>query len=163
MLQQIMQSMEVNPENGNIILKEHHLQIEKGMQLKDLQQTEFYKNYNNGMRDVKTGYFWYYFDAVDVKGYKLSFDLCFLGDTLDKIFMNTYEESDAKTWNDWSEAKEMKVFERNNQFLSMILGVQPTKKKKTPYPTCTFNFPWGNAWSVYDPRSATSFMGIHYD
>ena len=29
MLQQIMQSMEVNPENGNIMLKEHHLQIEK--------------------------------------------------------------------------------------------------------------------------------------
>ena len=43
MLQQIMQSMEVNPENGNIILKEHHLQIEKGMLLKDLQHTEFYK------------------------------------------------------------------------------------------------------------------------
>ena len=30
--------------------------------------------------------------------------------------MNTHEKSDAKTWDDWSEAKEMKVFERNNQF-----------------------------------------------
>lgn len=86
------------------------------MLLSDLQQTEFYKNYNNGMRDVKTGYFWYYFDAVDVKGYQLSFDLCFLGDKLDRIFMNTHKESDAKTWDDWSEEKEMKVFERNNQF-----------------------------------------------
>jgi hypothetical protein len=95
-----MQSMEINVENGNIILKEHHLQIERDA-VKRSSADRILQNYNNGMRDVKTGYFWYYFDAVDIKGYKLSFDLCFLGDTLDKIFMNTHEKSDAKTWDDW--------------------------------------------------------------
>ena len=133
------------------------------MLLKDLQQTEFYKNYNNGMRDVKTGYFWYYFDAVDVKGYKLSFDLCFLGDTLDKIFMNTYEESDAKTWDDWSEAKEMKVFERNNQFLSMILGVQPTKKKRRHILPVHLIFRGEMHGRFTIPEVLQALWGIHYD
>ncbi|MGU3373837.1 hypothetical protein [Chryseobacterium sp. M5A1_1a] len=76
--------------------------------------------------------------------------------------MNTQESTDAKDWNDWTEEKEMQIFRRNNKFLEMILEVLPTEKKKTPYPSCSFNFPWGNIWSVYDPRSASSLMGISY-
>ncbi|WP_312553326.1 hypothetical protein [Empedobacter brevis] len=155
--------MEINTDNGIVTLKKYNLQLRKGMLLEDLQQTEFYKKYTNGMRDVKTGYFWYYFKAINVDGYQLTLNLCFLGNQLDRIFMNTHEESDAKTWDDWTEQKEMNVFHRNTTFLSHILGIPPTRKKKTPYPSCSFRFSWGSVWSVYDPRSASSFMGINYD
>ncbi len=61
--------MEINADNGIVTLKKYNLQLRKGMLLEDLQQTEFYKKYTNGMRDVKTGYFWYYFKAINVDGY----------------------------------------------------------------------------------------------
>ncbi|WP_278353864.1 hypothetical protein [Chryseobacterium gleum] len=77
--------------------------------------------------------------------------------------MNTWENGDAKDWSEWTEEKEMNVFHRNNTFLTKILNRSPTQKKKKPYPSCTFKFPWGNVWSVYDPRSAASLMGIYYN
>ncbi|MEF9480581.1 hypothetical protein OWR28_25460 [Chryseobacterium sp. 1B4] len=77
--------------------------------------------------------------------------------------MNTWENGDAKDWNEWTEEKEMNVFHRNNTFLTKVLNRSPTRKKKTPYPSCTFRFSWGNVWSVYDPRSAGSFMGINFN
>lgn len=155
--------MLVNNENGTLELKEFNTQLYKGISLDQLKQTDFYKEKYQNMWDVKTGYFWYYFKAIDIEGYQLSLSLCFLGDQLHSLHMNTWESTDAKDWNEWTEEKEMQVFYRNNKFLALILGILPTRKKKTPYPSCTFNFPWGNVWSVYDPRSASSFMGISYE
>lgn len=155
--------MLVNNENGTVELDEFDTQLYKGLLLDQLKQTDFYKEKYQSMWDVKTGYFWYYFKSIDVESFQLSFSLCFLGDHLHSIHMNTSESTDAKDWNEWTEEKEMQVFYRNNKFLTSILGMLPTRKKKTPYPTCTFIFPWGSIWSVYDPRSASSFMGISYE
>ncbi|AZB08159.1 hypothetical protein EG344_04455 [Chryseobacterium sp. G0162] len=155
--------MLVNNENGSLELIDFHTQLHKGMLLEQLKQTDFYKKKYLNRWDVKTGYFWYYFKTIEVEGHQLSFSLCFLGDQLHSIHMNTWESTDAKDWNEWTEEKEMQVFHRNNKFLSLILGAPPTRKKKMPYPSCIFNFPWGNIWSVYDPRSANSFMGISYE
>ncbi|AZA93113.1 Uncharacterised protein [Chryseobacterium nakagawai] len=155
--------MLVNNENGSLKLIEFNTQLYKGMLLEQLKQTDFYKEKYQNRWDVKTGYFWYYFKTIEVESHQLSFSLCFLGDQLHSIHMHTWEKTDAKDWNEWTEEKEMQVFHRNNKFLSLILGVPPTQKKKTPYPSCTFIFPWGSVWSVYDPRSASSFMGISYE
>ncbi|ROI03833.1 hypothetical protein EGI16_10290 [Chryseobacterium sp. G0240] len=155
--------MLINSENGIIELESSAIQLYKGMRLDQLKQTDFYKvNYHN-MWDVKTGYFWYYFKTVEVKGYQLHFSLCFFEDQLHSLHMNTWESSDAKDWNEWTEEKEMQVFYRNNKFLTLLLGIPPTRKKKTPYPSVSFRFPWGSIWSVYDPRSASSLMGISYN
>lgn len=45
--------MEINVDSGIVTLKKYNLKFRKGMFLEDLQQTEFYKKYTNGMRDVK--------------------------------------------------------------------------------------------------------------
>lgn len=155
--------MLINSENGVIDLETFTTRLYKGMKFDQLKQTDFYKEKYHSMRDVKTGYFWYYFKNIEITGYQLSFSLCFFGDQLDIIHMSTWEKTDAKDWNDWTEEKEMRVFHRNNTFLTRILEMLPTQKKKTPYPSCTFNFPWGNVWSVYDPRSASSLMGINFN
>ncbi|MCW1963006.1 hypothetical protein [Chryseobacterium viscerum] len=155
--------MLINSENGVIELKTFNTQLYREMSLDQLKQTDFYKEKYHNCRDVKTGYFWYYFQHIEIKGYQVSFGLCFFGDQLDIIHMNTWENGDAKDWNEWTEEKEMKVFHRNNTFLTQILEIPPTQKKKKPYPSCTFKFPWGNVWSVYDPRSASSLMGISFN
>lgn len=154
--------MLINSENGAIELEVFATRLYKGMLLNQLQQTDFYKKEYHHMWDVKTGYFWYYFNAIEVRGYQVYLNLCFWGDQLHSIHMNTRESTDAKDWNDWTEKKEMQVFHRNNKFLETILEASPTEKKKTPYPSCSFSFPWGDIWSVYDPRSASSLMGISY-
>lgn len=155
--------MLINSENGVIELKTFNTQLYQGMSLDQLKQTDFYKEKYHNCWDVKTGYFWYYFQRIEIKGYQVSFSLCFSGDQLDIIHMSTWENGDAKDWNEWTEEKEMKVFHRNNTFLTQILEIPPTQKKKKPYPSCTFKFPWGNVWSVYDPRSASSLMGISFN
>lgn len=153
--------MLINSKDGTIKLEAFATQLYKGMLLKQLQQTEFYKKKYHHVWDVKTGYFWYYFDRMEERGYQFYLNLCFFEDQLHSIHMNTWKSTDAKDWNEWTEEKEMQIFHRNNAFLEMILGVSPTKKK-IPYPSCTFKFSWGNIWSVYDPRSASSLMGISY-
>lgn len=104
------------------------------MSLEQLKQTDFYKEQYHNMWDVKTGYFWYYFQPIEIKGYQISFSLCFFGNQLDIIHMNTWENGDAKDWNEWTEEKEMKVFHRNNTFLTKILDRPPTQKKEKPLP-----------------------------
>ncbi|MDR4953709.1 hypothetical protein REB14_16140 [Chryseobacterium sp. ES2] len=155
--------MLINSENGVIELEAFATTLYKGMSLDQLKQSDFYKEKYHTLWDVKTGFYWYYFKNIEISGYQLAFSLCFFGDQLDIIHMNTSEKADAKDWNEWTEEKEMNVFRRNNTFLTKVLGISPTQKKKTPYPSCTFNFPWGNVWSVYDPRSASSFMGISFN
>lgn len=155
--------MLVNNENSILELKDFNTQLYKKMALNLLKQIDFYKEKYQNMWEVKTGCFWYYFKAIEVENHQLSFSLSFWEDQLYSIHMNTWESTDVKDWNEWTEEKEMQVFHRNNKFLTLILGIPPTRKKKIPYPSCTFNFPWGNVWSVYDPRSASSFMGINYE
>lgn len=155
--------MLINSENGVIALKTFNTRLYRGMSPDQLKQTDFYKRKYHNMWDVKTGYFWYYFKHIEVLGYQLSFSLCFFEDQLDIIHMNTWENGDAKDWNEWTEEKEMNVYHRNNTFLIQILEMLPTQKKKKPYPRCTFKFPWGGVWSVYDPRSAASLMGINFN
>jgi len=155
--------MLINSENGVIELETFNTRLYRGMSPDQLKQTDFYKGKYHNMWDVKTGYFWYYFKHIEVLGYQLSFSLCFFKDQLDIIHMNTWENGDAKDWNEWTEEKEMNVFHRNNTFLIQILEMLPTQKKKKPYPSCTFKFPWGDVWSVYDPRSAASLMGINFN
>lgn len=155
--------MLIHSEEGTIELETFNTRLYKGMLFEQLQQTDFYKEKYHNMWDVKTGYFWYYFNPMKVKGYQVYLNLCFSGDQLHSLHMNTWESGDAKDWNEWTEKKEMQVYERNNTFLTLILGMSPTQKKKTPYPSCSFLFPWGNVWSVYDPRSASSLMGISFN
>lgn len=155
--------MLINSENGVIELETFATTLYKGMSLDQLKQTDFYKEKYHSIWDVKTGYFWYYFKSIEITGYQVSFSVCFFGNHLDLIHMNTWESNDAKDWKDWTEEKEMKVFHRNNTFLTQILERSPTQKKKIPYPSCTFNFPWGNVWSAYNPRSASSLMGINWN
>jgi hypothetical protein len=38
------------------------------------------------MWDVKTGYFWYYFNPIKVKGYQVYLNLCFSGDQLHSLY-----------------------------------------------------------------------------
>ncbi|MCJ7935256.1 MAG: hypothetical protein MUW56_16935 [Chryseobacterium sp.] len=155
--------MLIHSENGVIELKAFGTRLYKGMSYDQLKQTDFYQEKYHTMRDIKTGYLWYSFDPIEIQGYQLYFNLCFLGDQLHSIHMNTWEKSDAQDWNEWTEEKEVKVFYRNNKFLSSVLPTPPPQKKKTPYPRVSYLFPWGSIWSVYDPRSASSLMGIHYN
>lgn len=87
--------MLVNNENGTLELKDLDTQLYRGMSLDQLKQTGFYREKYHNMWDVKTGYFWYYFKAIEVEGYQLSFSLCFWEDQLHSIHMNTWESTDA--------------------------------------------------------------------
>jgi len=159
----IFWDMLINSENGVIKLETFSTGLYKGMSLDQLKQSDFYREKYHDVWNVKTGYFWYYFKPIEIKGYQVSFSLCFFENQLDIVHMNTGENGDAKDWSEWTEEKEMNVFHRNNTFLTKVLNRSPTQKKKKPYPSYTFKFSWGNVWLVYDPRSAASLMGIYYN
>jgi hypothetical protein len=60
------------------------------------------------------------------------------------------------------EAKEMKVFERNNQFLSMILGISLQKRKRRhTLPVHLIFREMHGRFTI--PEVLQAFMGIHYD
>ncbi|MGN7706445.1 hypothetical protein [Chryseobacterium sp. 22543] len=133
--------MLINSENGVIELETFNIQLYRGMSLEQLKQTDFYKEQYHNMWDVKTGYFWYYFQPIEIKGYQISFSLCFFGNQLDIIHMNTWENGDAKDWNEWTEEKEMKFFTETTPFSPRSLtGLQP-KKRKTLTQAVPSNFP----------------------
>ncbi|MDR0229615.1 MAG: hypothetical protein LBI72_11240 [Flavobacteriaceae bacterium] len=153
--------MGLNKDDGSIHIENFDTVLYRGMKLEELKQTEFYKSKFHNLRDVTTGYFWYNFDFFLWEGYNVYISICFYGDILEYIHINTWEEGDAKTWDDWTEKKEMEVFERNNSFMRKISGEKGTKKK-SPYPQWNVTFKWGTLWSVYDPRSASSIAGLSY-
>ncbi|MDM1508968.1 hypothetical protein HX082_06105 [Myroides odoratimimus] len=147
--------------NGSIFLEEFNCRLYKGMQLEELKQTDYYKAKYDSFRDVNTGYFWYGFNHFDWEGYQVRISICFFGDRLESMYIYTSDDRDAKTWDDWSEKKEMEVFERNNSFMRK-LSEEKGKKKNSPYPQWSIAFEWGTLWSVYDPRSASSISGLSY-
>lgn len=147
--------------NGNLVIEEFNSKLYKGMQLEELKNTDYYKAKFNSFRDVQTGYFWYSFDTFSWEGYQIHISICFYGDKLEHFHINTWEDTDAKTWDDWTEKKEMAVFERNNSFMRKLSG-EKGNKKKDPYPQWNAVFDWGTLWSVYDPRSASSIAGLSY-
>ncbi len=102
--------MLINTENGTVELAAFNTFLQRGMLLADLQQTDFYKSCYHHMWDVKTGYFWYYFNPITVEGSQLCFHLCFLEDRLNSIHMNTREETDARNWDEWTEEKKCRYF-----------------------------------------------------
>lgn len=154
-------AMELNNIDGTLLIKAYNTTLYKGMKLEDLKETIFYKEKYVSFRDVETGYFWYYFDSLDFNKYKIVISICVFGDSLEQIYLNTWSDNDAKTWDDWTEKKEMEVFDRNNSFMRELSG-EKGKKKNTLYPQWSVSYDWGTLWSVYDPRSASSFAGLSY-
>lgn len=63
--------MLVNNENGTLKLIGFDTQLYKGLLLDQLKETDFYKEKYQNRWDVKTGYFWYYFKAIEVEGHQL--------------------------------------------------------------------------------------------
>lgn len=137
----IFWDMLINSENGVIELEAFATTLYKGMSLDQLKQSDFYKEKYHDLWDVKTGYFWYYCKPAEIQGYQVSFSLCFFKDQLDTIHMNTWENSDAKDWNEWTEEKEMKVFHRNNTFYQKSWTARQPKKRKNLIPAAPSDFP----------------------
>ena len=64
--------------------------------------------------------------------------------------MNTWENSDAKDWNEWTEEKKMNIFRRNTTFLTKVLGISPTQKKKNLIPAAPSDFHGEMCGRFYD-------------
>lgn len=112
-------------------------------------------------KDLGNGYCWYSIRG-EVKDFKIGLELCFYQNRLDTLHFHTRDAMDALNWDAWTEEREMEVYWRNNRFLSKIFHRKADKVRKTPYPQSRYLFSWGEVWSVYDPRSASSFMGISW-
>ncbi|MCC9044541.1 hypothetical protein LNQ81_17875 [Myroides sp. M-43] len=154
--------MKLDQTTGSVFLDELNCTIHKGMKLDELKETAFYKANFSSFRDVKTGYFWYGFNHFVWEGYHVYFNLCFFGDSLESMYLGTWEPTDTTSWDDWTEKSEMKVFERNNAFMRKLSG-EKGNKSKDPYPRWNDIYEWGTLWSVYDPRSASSISGLSYN
>ena len=54
------------------------------------------------------------------------------------------------SWKDWTEEKQLKVNELNNQLLAQVLGPPP------------YDYEWGRISASYDPRSGSSDIYVVY-
>lgn len=79
-----------------------------------------------------------------------SFTLFFYNGVLKRISWRPLWPGAPTAWKNWTEEKELKVNELNNQLLLRVLGPPP------------YEYEWGQISSSYDPRSGSSNIYVVY-
>ena len=80
----------------------------------------------------------------------LSIAVYFNGETINSVHISLVDSEFGAGWNDWSQEKEMKRKQANDQWLESH-GLMPGKK-----------YQWGTVWSGYDPKGGFSSVVISY-
>ncbi|MEJ7732135.1 MAG: hypothetical protein WKG00_23355 [Polyangiaceae bacterium] len=90
-------------------------------------------------------------NAIPVGGRVVAAAFTFEDGVLRKISMSEHETSDpTPSWDTWSEARELALKSRHDEWLKDELGPPP------------YEYAWGRLSSSYDPRSGGSSITITY-
>lgn len=114
--------------------------------------------------DMKNGYVWYRTKALKFEELSLKFSISFFKERISLIQFSIHDEHDNRSnWNDWSKEIELEQKEKHDRLLSSIINREPDEKIEVPIHRTTFNFSWGYIASLYDDRSASSYIMITYN
>lgn len=117
---------------------------------KELKENEISSNYKFEKDDMGNGYVWYDVPETEILGKTLIFRMCFYNGTLDFLsFALVDPELYGKSWDDWSEEKEILCASHTREWL-----------EKNGYKIGKFN--WGEVWTGYDPKGGLGGGGVRY-
>ena len=74
----------------------------------------------------------------------------FCGEALMRVELCNADDQYGKSWNDWSEEKELLRKRSHDEWLKRVLG------------DGDYVFPWGRVVSVYDQKGGTSRIIVEY-
>lgn len=97
--------------------------------------------------DVGTGYCWLYFNDCSFERKMFSVALCFREEHLFSIEFSMNERQTS--WEDWSEAYELKTEKYYKQWISSQIGE-------------AHSFDWGSVGAHYDRKGGSTFMWVTY-
>lgn len=99
--------------------------------------------------DVGTG--WVHFDLPNQTSGDRTFGVrvSFEGDRFDGFSLWLVDARYGTSWDDASEEKELARKGAHDAWLTEMLGAKR-------------DFPWGEAWSTYDPRALSSTIGVRF-
>lgn len=148
----------IDKRTGDILIPITNFKIHKGLQKNELESSKFYKDFIRDMRDMKTGYIWYYFSSVSLMHREILFSLCFKNGNLDSVYFCVDSNDLPTSWSNWSEEGELKRKNLNEELLCEIFCCD-IKQNSLP---SEYHFTWGNVTSYYDPRSGGSSVILRY-
>lgn len=150
--------------NGEFLLRKagEELWIHPNMQEAELTGSGFYLKHAAELQDLKNGYLWHRLGRVEWSGSSFHAMLCFHKSVLTALHLSVDGPEFPTSWEDWSEQAELTRKKRHDALLLEHFGKKPDTRRSRPYPYVEYRCPWGSAISSYDPRSASSSIGIHY-
>ena len=97
--------------------------------------------------EVGTGYYWIYFDKCPFEGKLFHVSVCF---DRERLFSIEFSMNERQTsWEDWSEAYELKTEKYYKQWISSQIGE-------------AHSFDWGSVGAHYDRKGGSTFMWVTY-
>ncbi|MCM3206172.1 hypothetical protein [Paenibacillus illinoisensis] len=139
------------------------LKLYSGLTEEELKASSFYRENSTEVQKLTTGYTWYKFKSdasADGKAFYLA--LCFHQSRLVQASLALDGEEFPSSWDDWTEAGEMKRKLAHDEWLREQIAAAPQINRSKPYPYMEYRLPWGSIYSSYDPRSASASIGITF-
>lgn len=152
-------------QHGQLKLHEgsRRLLLHYGLTEQQLTDSDMYKHLSVEVRDLGNGYVWHNLGRIHLSDMPFYITLCFHTPRLVCAYLSADRPDFPTSWEEWSEEAELVKKQMHDRFLMEMLGRQPDVRRSHPYPYVEYRLSWGTVNSSYDPRSAASTIGIHYD
>jgi len=144
--------LEINPTDGSLVLQPSGRAVAKGLRREDVQAllAEFF----GGSHEHGNGYAWLSFHGFDLGGKPCWLSLGFHDGLLNMVLIGVglpgAEEEDG-----WPTQK---AIDNEIAFVRQALGKQLGRH----FGNGDVTFPWGTAWSRFDPKGFAASAGLRY-
>jgi len=141
----------INIEDGSFILKDDFI-IKRGDLYNEVLASAVKYDLSNPETDIidyNNGYKWLTVKYIESKSLFFYFAICFKNEEVDRIFFGFSKTKCEKTWDDWSEEKELLLKKEYSEWLRKEIGEY-------------LKFKWGNIGVYYDRKSGGTDMYVIY-
>jgi len=91
--------------------------------------------------------------TVQFDGRSFAWSLWFRGSVLQSVSIACSAPEFGSSWSDWSEERELALKRLHDSLLESAFGADWQQQR----------FTWGSVYSVFDPKSGGSSIGVRYD
>lgn len=144
--------LEINPADGSMALLPSGTAIAKGLSKADAEAQ--LGAFARGSREHGNGYAWLSFQGFDLGGMPCWLSLGFHEGLLDMALISV-DLPGAPVEDGWPTKK---AIDKEVAFVRQVLREQLGRS----FGSGTESFPWGTAWSLFDPKGFTASAGVRY-
>jgi hypothetical protein len=140
----------IDPKDGSITIDTPHMTITRAMTCEQFLQspaatiaTPLNKN---------APWSRYGFQPIVIGGERFYAEACFHTGRLYSVDLSVMRAEFGASWSDWSEDRELARKQLHDSLLASALGADWSRQR----------FTWGGVYSVFDPKSGGSSIGVTY-